>query len=197
MKGIFLFVFFLIYFGIIFILRSYVAWKNTGINPITFDKKDDAHGFNGKLFAFIIGIECIIISLYAFVESCHPYLLPIWYLESEIFQWFGWILLFASLVWVVIAQFQMADSWRIGIDEKHKTDLITQGLFSISRNPIFLGIIFANIGLLLVLPNAFTLLIAVLSNVVIQTQVRLEESFLRATMGSAYQEYFDLVRRWL
>jgi protein-S-isoprenylcysteine O-methyltransferase Ste14 len=31
----------------------------------------------------------------------------------------------------------MDNSWRIGIDEENKTGLVTKGIFSISRNPIF------------------------------------------------------------
>ena len=102
-----------------------------------------------------------------------------------------------SLIWTFTAQLQMSDAWRIGIDTKHKTDLVSKGLFSLSRNPIFLGIIVADIGLFLVVPNAFTLLIGVLSIVVIQTQVRLEEAFLVEAHGDAYIRYREEVRRWL
>jgi len=31
----------------------------------------------------------------------------------------------------------MGLSWRIGIDEKNRSGLVTQGLFALSRNPIF------------------------------------------------------------
>ena len=99
------------------------------------------------------------------------------------------------MVW--IAQSQMANSWRIGIDEKNKTKLVTSGLFSISRNPIFLGIMIANIGVFIVIPNAFTLLIISLSTISINTQIRLEEEFLRNEFGEEYKEYSKKVRRWI
>ena len=91
----------------------------------------------------------------------------------------------------------MANSWRIGIDEKNKTKLVTKGLFSISRNPIFLGIMIANIGLFLVIPNAFTLLIISLSTISINIQVRLEEAFLKQEFENQYLEYSKKVRRWI
>lgn len=69
--------------------------------------------------------------------------------------------------------------------------------FAISRNPIFLGIMIANIGLFLVLPNAFTFLIIALSTVSINTQIRLEEEFLKQDFGEQYVEYKKKVRRWL
>ena len=91
----------------------------------------------------------------------------------------------------------MRDSWRIGIDEENKTELVTNGFFAISRNPIFLGIMIANIGLFLVLPNAFTLLIIALSTVSINTQIRLEEEFLVKEFGEKYTEYKQSVNRWI
>ena len=179
---IFLFIFLIVYFFFVFFLRSYLLWKRTGVNPLTFGKSDNTHGYNGKVFTSISLIEFVVVFVYAFKNEWYQYLLPFWYLENNSLQYFGWGLLVLSLIVVWIAQSQMADSWRIGIDEENKTELVTNGLFSISRNPIFLGIMIANIGLFLVIPNAFTLLIVSLSTVSINTQIRLEESFLEKCM---------------
>ena len=77
------------------------------------------------------------------------------------------------------------------------TELVTPGLFQFSRNPIFLGIMIANIGLFFVIPNAFTLLIISLSTISINTQIRLEEEFLEQEFGNDYLEYTKKVKRWL
>lgn len=195
-KQIYPFLFLLLFYFLAFFLRSFLLWKNTGINPIVFDKTDDAHGFNGKLFKVITTVEFFIVGIYSFGKGWYTYLLPFWYLEYSSLYLVGWILLGISLVWVIIAQIQMADSWRIGIDQQNQTDLVTSGLFSISRNPIFLGIILADLGLFLIMPNAFTLLILVLTYTVIQTQVRLEETFLREVHAEVYMQYCIKVRRW-
>ncbi len=192
-----LFIYFLIYFFLIFVLRSFLIWKNTSINPLTFNKGDDAHGYNGKVFGIICIIELIVVSIYAFIPSMHTYLLPFWYLENESLQYVGWTLLILSLIMVWLSQSNMRESWRIGIDEQNKTELIISGFFAFSRNPIFLGIIIANIGLFLVLPNAFTLLIIALSTTSINTQVRLEEEFLLEEHREQYRTYKSKVNRWL
>lgn len=194
---IYLFTFLCIYFFLIFFLRSVILWKRTGINPLTFSKTDDAHGYNGKVFTFISIVEFVVVFIHTFKSEWYQYLLPFWYLEHSYLQYIGWGLLLLSLVLVWAAQSQMANSWRIGIDEKNKTELVTNGLFSISRNPIFLGIMIANIGLILIIPNAFTLLIVTLSTVSINTQIRLEEAFLESRHGKDYQDYLNQVRRWL
>ena len=192
-----LFAYLILYFLLVFVLRSILLWKKIGINPLTFNKTDDAHGFNGKVFTLISFLELIVVGIYAFKNKWYEYLLPFWYLENPTLQKIGWTFLFLSLIVVWISQSQMANSWRIGIDENNKTKLVTNGMFSISRNPIFLGIMIANIGLFLVIPNAFTLLITSLSTISINTQIRLEEEFLKREFENDYLEYAKKVRRWI
>ena len=192
-----LFIYLLIYFLLVFIIRSIWLKLKTGVNPIAFNKTDDAHGYNGKVFTVISFLELFIVGIYAFKIEWYKYLLPFWYIENEILFKIGWGFLILSLIVVWVAQSQMANSWRIGIDEKNKTKLVTKGLFSISRNPIFLGIMIANIGLFLVIPNAFTLLIISLSTISINIQVRLEEAFLKQEFENQYLEYSKKVRRWI
>ena len=192
----YLFTYLIIYFLLVFVLRSLLLWKKTGINPLTFNQTDDAHGYNGKIFSIISILELIVVGIYAFKIEWYKYLLPFWYLENDTLSKVGWGFLIISLIVVWIAQSQMANSWRIGIDEKNKTKLITKGLFSISRNPIFLGIMFANIGLFLVIPNAFTLLVISLSTTSINTQIRLEEAFLKQEFENEYEAYSKKAKRW-
>ena len=100
------------------------------------------------------------------------------------------------MLWVVIAEVQMSNSWRIGIDLTSKTELKTKGLFSVSRNPVFLGMLITLAGLCLILPNAITLLVFVSSTWIFQIQVRLEEEYLSKKHGRTYIEYGKKVRRW-
>ena len=192
-----LFAYLILYFLLVFVLRSILLWKKTGINPLTFKKTDNAHDYNGKVFTFITIFELIVAGIYAFKNEWYEYLLPFWYLGNPILQKIGWTLLIISLIVVWISQSQMAASWRIGIDEYNKTKLVTNGVFSISRNPIFLGIMIANIGLFFVIPNAFTLLIISLSTLSVNTQIRLEEEFLKREFGNEYIQYAEKVRRWI
>ena len=141
--------------------------------------------------------EIGMIALYAFKTDWYNYLLPFWYLEHSILNMIGWGLLHISLLWIFIAQLQMANSWRIGIDYENNTELVKNGLFSISRNPIFFGILIADLGLFLVIPNALSLLIICLSWYAIQVQVRLEEAHLKQTQGTDYELYCKRVRRWI
>ncbi|HLR49162.1 MAG TPA: methyltransferase [Candidatus Sphingobacterium stercoripullorum] len=99
------------------------------------------------------------------------------------------------VVWNELAEGNMKNSWRIGIDTQTKTELVTNGLFSISRNPIFFGMILSLVGLFLTTPNALTLIFLILGYVLIQIQIRLEEEFLTKEHGQAYIGYKQKVRR--
>ncbi len=109
----------------------------------------------------------------------------------------AWGSLGAALLWTVCAQFQMGQSWRIGIDKEIRTPLVTSGLFAWSRNPIFLAMRVCLAALTLLQPNPFTLVLLVAGDLVMQFQVRLEEAFLRDQHGAAYADYCGRVRRWL
>jgi protein-S-isoprenylcysteine O-methyltransferase Ste14 len=105
--------------------------------------------------------------------------------------------LFASFLVVVIAQVQMGISWRIGIDEDNPSELITGGIFQISRNPIFLGMRLSVFGLFLVLPNALTFTLWLIGDILLQIQVFLEEEYLIGTHNENYKTYYQKVKRWI
>ena len=89
----------------------------------------------------------------------------------------------------------MKDSWRIGIDHEKKSELVTTGLFSVSRNPIFFGMLLSLVGLFLCLPTLFTSIFLVSGYLLIQIQIRLEEDYLRKEHGELYLTYLSKVRR--
>lgn len=193
----YLLLFIIAYFLISFVLPTWRVRKQTGINPFVVPNDNSPLGFIGKIFRLIILLTVAATVVNAFVPDWNKFLLPVWYLETDALRWLGWLLLHGSLAWIITAQWHMKKSWRIGIDEKNRTELVTSGLFRYSRNPVFLGMLATMAGLFFVLPNALTLLAYVLTWTVLQLQVRLEEEFLQKTHGEDYLRYSQKVRRWL
>ena len=194
---IFLPVYFLLFFGLALFWRSYLAWKRTGINPYKLGNNDTVHDFVGKLFRLTLIVSALIVFVFSFLERYYQWLSPIGWMNSSILTMIGITLLVLALIWVLVAQLQMGDSWRIGIDKKSESILVQHGLFGISRNPIFLGMLVMLIGLLLILPTAATLTVTTLGFVLIHVQVRLEEDFLMEKYGEDYRSYQMNVRRWI
>ncbi|HYX27152.1 MAG TPA: isoprenylcysteine carboxylmethyltransferase family protein [Pyrinomonadaceae bacterium] len=177
--------------------RSYVVWKKTGINPVTFMNFDIAHDFIGRAYKLAFALLVLVVLVYALSPAAYAYLAPIRWLEHPTLRWIGASFVIFSLVWIIIAQAQMGEAWRIGIDTKHRTPLVQKGLFRISRNPIYIGGVMMLSGLFLIIPNALTLLILILGLVLIGVQVRLEEEHVAKMYPREYAEYCQRVRRWL
>lgn len=180
-----------------FLWRSFMVWKNTGINPVVFKGTDNPHDFIGRMFRLLFVLVVGVVLAYSFWPEVYRYTVPIESLDRAWLRWSGVALLILSLVWTESAQAQMGSSWRIGIDLEHRTPLVRSGIFKLSRNPIFLGMMLTLLGLFLVIPNALTLLSLVMGVVLIQIQVRLEEEFLAQAHGEEYERYKRDVRRWL
>ena len=186
-----------LYMTVAFVLPSYRTFKQTGINPITFGKTGNAHDYIGFVMKVLIALLFIAVFIYSFSDKAYQYLVPISYLMKDVFMIVGSILIHLSLLWISVAQYQMSNSWRIGIDENNKTELITKGLFSYSRNPIFLGMIISVTGIFFILPNAITFFLMLSTYIVIQIQIRLEEKFLEKQHGQEYLSYKQTTKRLL
>jgi len=187
----------LLYLLLVFVLRSVILWKQTGVNPFVFGNTEKAHDYIGRVYKLMVLGTWVSIGIYSFYSPWYSYLVPIQYLEIDWFKTIGLILLVISFLWTSIAQYQMSKSWRIGIDYEEKTDLISHGLFNYSRNPIFLGVLISYLGTFLIIPNILSFSILLVTFVTIQTQVRMEEEYLETVQGRVYLDYQSEVRRWL
>jgi protein-S-isoprenylcysteine O-methyltransferase Ste14 len=187
--------YFIIYFGLAFVLKSVIVARRIGKNPLVLPKDDSAYGLIGFYFKLTLILMFVYVIVFALFPTVHVHFLPVNQLNNIILTYIGLGFLAIALVWTIIAQVHMRDSWRIGIDTETKTELVTTGLFGLSRNPIFFGMILSLIGLFLTTPNALTGLFLILGYVLIQVQIRLEEEFLTKEHGQEYLNYKQKVRR--
>ncbi|MEN4760581.1 methyltransferase [Chryseobacterium sp. C39-AII1] len=189
--------YFILFFTIAFFGASFIVAKRIGKNPNVLPKGDSAYGLIGKYFKLcLLGLFLYTILLFLFSDDLFQLYL-IHFLDIKILKYVGIFLMILSFIWVVIAQIHMKNSWRIGIDEESRTELITSGLFKFSRNPIFLGMIVSLIGFFMSLPTMISLLFLILGIILIQIQIRLEEVFLLKQHGENYVDYKNRVRRLL
>ena len=91
----------------------------------------------------------------------------------------------------------MKDSWRAGIPDRDKTELVTDGIYSYSRNPAFLGFDFQYIGVLLMYCNLLTAMFTIYAIIMLHLQILQEERYLSSVFGKEYQEYRHKVFRYL
>jgi protein-S-isoprenylcysteine O-methyltransferase Ste14 len=110
----------------------------------------------------------------------------------------GLVLGIVGLVVMLLAQSAMGASWRIGVDESERTDLVTAGLFRWIRNPIFTGMAAVSAGVVLMAPSLIAVLALICLIAAIQIQVRVvEEPYLRRIHGDPYIRYTASAGRFL
>ena len=84
------------------------------------------------------------------------------------------------------------------IPNKPATSLQTSGIYSITRNPMYLGLLNIYIGIAFLKGNWWTLMLVPFVILIVTYLVILkEESYLGRAFGDGYVEYRKKVRRWI
>lgn len=123
---------------------------------------------------------------------------PIAVLDGGFGHAIGLVLYLLGLVATLVAQVAMGRSWRIGVDESERTELVTTGPFALVRNPIFSAMFLAFLGLVLLAPNFVALAGYVGLVAAVELQVRfVEEPYLLRTHGEGYAKYASRVGRFV
>lgn len=121
-----------------------------------------------------------------------PWDLPEWRIRA------GWTLVIAFATW---------NAWGIGTLAVHRTGLlpgqetntlVTSGPYRLSRNPLYLGLVTLYVGLGLLVPSLWALLLTPVAIAAVEWgAIRPEETFLRERFRGEYEEYARRTRRWV
>ena len=149
------------------------------------------------LFVLLVGVMTAFAVALAVHRAVADDLGSIGILRQPSLAWFGAVLGFAGALLAATAQFGMGLSWRIGVPRNETNALVTRGLYRLSRNPIYLGMLISLAGIFFVAPNALTLSLCAVGFLVMSVQIRSEEEFLREKHGAAFDAYQAATRRWI
>ncbi len=110
----------------------------------------------------------------------------------------GMALTATGVLFFILSVLQMKDNWRAGVQREEKTNLVTTGIYSISRNPAFVGFEFMYAGILCTFFNIYLCAATVLALVLFHLQiVKVEEVFLEEAFSEEYYLYKKKVFRYL
>lgn len=179
----------------VFGVRSWLHRRRTGksgFNGIS-GAPGSAQWWGGVLFVLALALG-LLAPIAVILRVRTPVTTPL----SAVTSGVGMMLLLVGLIGVLLAQTGMGSSWRIGVRDDEETDLVTHGLFSWARNPIFTAMLVAQAGLALMVPSGLALLAFACLLTAVQLQVRLiEEPFLRRQHGNAYLAYATRTGRFV
>jgi len=191
-----LLLYFLLFFAVAMAWPTWRIWQRDGINALVLPSDDTVHGLVGRWFkGLMLGVFAYVIAAAAGVD-------PVWFgplnwADHFVLKAIGMLILVIAFGIIVFAHSQLGRAWRIGVDADVVPDLVTTGLFSWSRNPIFLGMRASIFGLFLMHPTGVSLTFLLLTEALIAFQVRLEETYLKGALGQAYEDYSKAVSRWI
>lgn len=145
---------------------------------------------SGEWWGGVLFVVAIALGVAGPVVQLADLLAPLAVLDGAAAQAIGIVLAVVGIVVTVLSQLAMGASWRIGIDDTTPTDLVTDGVFALVRNPVFSAMIVCAAGLMLLVPNVVSVIGLLVLVLAIQLQVRqAEEPFLARTLGAPYRDY--------
>lgn len=184
-----------LYMALAFGLRTLIQLRRTGSSGFEgiSGRPGSAEWTAGVLFvvAIAVGFAAPVLALVGAVE-------PIAALDTTAVHAAGIALFAVGLAGTLAAQVAMGESWRIGVDERSVTELVTDGPFALVRNPIFAAMLPASAGLALMVPSVVALAGFAALVVALELQVRVvEEPYLLRAHGSDYAGYAARVGRFV
>ena len=171
----------------------------TGINPVVVARTEGAWRIV-EFFALTVLI-CWVVEVILHASHSRfdfaPERVGIAFLHVQFVKVLGVVLACFGLLIFVLAFFSFGDSWRIGIDRKTAGQLVIGGIFSVSRNPIYVAFDLLSIGIFLINGTWFFLIFALLAILAVHSQTLREETFLAQRYGEAYERYRRSTPRYL
>lgn len=109
----------------------------------------------------------------------------------------GIVLLLLGNLFFISAMLTMRDNWRAGFSRDQKTDLVTRGVYSLSRNPAFVGFDLIYIGCAVAFPNVVNIAVAIVAVTLFHFQILGEEKYCAEAFGQEYTDYRKRTMRYI
>lgn len=181
-----------LFFSILFL--RIILLKKRGIQAVVFAKTHPSDYFLMPIMFLLVYV--------AFASSLpllpFPKILLKPLFESNVIAWIGILISGTGVVAFAMSLVAFGNSFQMGIDTENPDKLITTGIFSISRNPVYVAFILFFLGLILAHPNVvFIVVLFALYIPILHRQIVREEDFLKVQYGEEYLNYAKKVRRYL
>ncbi len=187
-------------FLLIILMKTMFLRLRRNINPIVIGGGKRGLVLIVEVVAFTALVLWMIeVILYAVHSEFHisPWPFDVVVINSYLLKVAGAILIITGLVLFSLAYVSFGDSWRVGFDVKTPGALVTSGIFSVTRNPIYLSLDLWFIGIFLINGTLNFLILAGLALAVQHWQILQEEAFLTNLYGQPYRDYCGRTGRYV
>lgn len=176
-------------------VRTLLAWRRTGDTGF---RRPDPTAFTPAWWGSVLFVAALALGLAAPLAVVVGQAGPTGWLAHPMLNGTGAAVMAAGLALVLISQAAMGASWRIGVEETEQTDLVTNGIFTVVRNPIFTAMGVLLTGMVTAIPTLLSAVALLVFACAVQIQVRaVEEPYLLRIHGAAYRAYAARTGRFL
>lgn len=153
-----------------------------------------AHKSRWRIFEVVVGIPCLAAIA---LQLAVPLALPDGFLAPAITP-AGAALIIVGATLVVLGRRELARHGQPTDPGLPTSRIVTTGVFSVSRNPLYLGGVCVLVGLALALDLPWVLVLLVPAVVACHyVLIAPEEAYLAANFGEEYHVYAATVHRWM
>lgn len=177
-------VFFILAFGV----KNIKTYLSTG---------ESIRGKSKKVTASIILSTLIYILILSRIFLLDPsWIMEVHPIGYEILRITGFVFVTLGFFMGIFSLIAMKNSWRVGIKYDQKTDLVTSGIYRISRNPYFFSYDLLILGYIFIYPSPILLILYVPLVIIFHKMILEEENYLESIHGEAYLKYKKKVNRY-
>lgn len=115
-------------------------------------------------------------------------------------QWLASMFVIIGLIIIMmgVLEFKKAQTTVNPHTPEKSASLVISGIYKLTRNPMYLGMLFILLGWAFYLSNAVSfILLPVFIIYISRFQIKPEERFIMHKFGDEYRAYMNTVRRWL
>lgn len=147
-----------------------------------------------RFFRVTIWLVCVLRLIFPEVDN---YLGILEKLQKTEVIFTGIVLLTLGFISTIMIHFKLGKQWRSGIDPNGPSNLVSNGWYRYSRNPMFVCVVIAQLGFFLAIPSIFSLVCLIIGLYTLNSQALAEEKHLSSQYPKEYKDYSSRVRRWI
>jgi protein-S-isoprenylcysteine O-methyltransferase Ste14 len=172
--------------------------KKTSAITFTLNSKETSNILTVSMSAAICAfVAVLVIHVFHPEINFQPLALNILIVETVAAKVAGMVMVSVGLLIYIVAMFTLADYWRVGDAAKQTRTLVTRGIYSLSRNPIYIFFVLYFLGTFLINGILIFLIFTIMMALNAHYLIIEEEKFLLKSYGSAFQKYCAATGRYV
>ena len=177
-------------FLVVFFTRNILVKKRTG-QPVRSRNRI-------VIASIVLTTLCFfVVTFSTYSKQWYHFMGAISFFRHPFISYVGIFLFGVSIISVWIVSEQLKDSWRIGIHEDQKTELIKNGIYAYARNPYFLSYYIMFFSFFLVRPSLVLAALILATIINFHRMILKEETHLLNMHGKEYEQYKKKTGRYL